>query len=118
MSGRQAQPMTKASVVELIISTMREEFAEWVQDPKVRRVLRECIAGKVKRKALMELAYAKGFQDGAALMGEVKDREHEAARQRKEQPSKCSEPDCIDGAVHEDGEVSLCWSCGGPKASA
>lgn len=57
-------------MMEKMMAAMREGFLRWVADPQTREAVRLSIAGQIKRRMLMEMAYAKGWIDCRTSMHE------------------------------------------------
>ena len=56
-------------LAEALFDAYDEEFELFASDQRVRRVLREAIAGKVKQRSLLRLGFAQGCKVGDTAAG-------------------------------------------------
>lgn len=52
---------------EAIADALDQSFEDWANLPETRKLIRESVAGKVKRRTLMKAAHAIGVRDGASM---------------------------------------------------
>lgn len=56
-----------ARAASAVSAALAQSFEDWANLPETRKLLRQSVAGKVKRRDLMKAAHAIGVRDGASI---------------------------------------------------